>query len=184
MGHDTTGLGDHSQGGNFGLLHTRRHGFPASPFLSRPQARLGVRCMLTACWTRSRPSQTPSGPRWPCLDPRSRQWTPLSSQPPHTRNPALLQVQTKILQAEKPGLVVFSGDMVSGFAWDGSSGWFELKWRQLIAPAQAAGVPYATILGARGGGKGGGGVCRSGPAYVSLFAAVPRGGKTDGKNHR
>ena len=58
-----------------------------------------------------------------------------------------LQVQTTVLRSERPNLVVFSGDMVSGFAWDGSAGWFEHRWQQLLAPVRAAGVPHATVLG-------------------------------------
>lgn len=58
------------------------------------------------------------------------------------------QVQATVLAAERPGLVAFSGDQVSGFAWDKlTPGWYAQHWRQLIAPAQAAGVPYASVLG-------------------------------------
>lgn len=52
-----------------------------------------------------------------------------------------------MLSLEQPDLVILSGDMVSGFAWDGRQGWFESHWRRLIQPLQAAGVPYASILG-------------------------------------
>ena len=58
-----------------------------------------------------------------------------------------LQVQEAVLAAESPDLAVFSGDMVSGYAWDGKPGWYAARWRQLTAPALAAGVRYASILG-------------------------------------
>ncbi|EFN59663.1 hypothetical protein CHLNCDRAFT_133158 [Chlorella variabilis] len=64
-------------------------------------------------------------------------------------------VQKTVLAAERPDLVVFSGDMVSGWvcrpsdprAPDCGPGWFERRWRQLIAPVHAAGLPYAVTLG-------------------------------------
>ena len=59
-----------------------------------------------------------------------------------------LQVQQAVLHSEQPSLVVFSGDMVSGFAWDHHTpGWFADRWRQLTAPVQATGLPYAVGLG-------------------------------------
>ncbi|CAL8463973.1 g3508 [Coccomyxa elongata] len=57
------------------------------------------------------------------------------------------KVIANLLSYEQPDLAVLSGDMVSGFAWDGTNGWFEKRFRQLIKPIAAAGVPYALILG-------------------------------------
>ena len=37
------------------------------------------------------------------------------------------QVITNLLEIEKPDLAVLSGDMVSGFMWDGTPGWFEKR---------------------------------------------------------
>ena len=37
----------------------------------------------------------------------------------------LSQVIASVLEYEKPDFVALSGDMVSGFAWDGRKGWFE-----------------------------------------------------------
>ena len=37
------------------------------------------------------------------------------------------QVITSLLAHEKPDLAVLSGDMVSGFMWDGTPGWFEKR---------------------------------------------------------
>lgn len=70
--------------------------------------------------------------------------------------PSRPQVQRTVLAAERPGLVVFSGDMVSGWVCSAQRkdrpaacgpGWFEARWRQLIAPVHAAGLPYAVLLG-------------------------------------
>ncbi|PRW60250.1 ser thr phosphatase family [Chlorella sorokiniana] len=62
-----------------------------------------------------------------------------------------------MIAAEQPDLVVFSGDMVSGWVCTPSTerplpvdcgpGWFERRWRQLIAPVHEAGLPYAITLG-------------------------------------
>lgn len=43
--------------------------------------------------------------------------------------------------------MALSGDQVSGFAWDGKAAWFEERWRQMLQPTLAAGVPHASILG-------------------------------------
>jgi pre-mRNA-splicing factor SYF1 len=66
-----------------------------------------------------------------------------------------VQVQRAVLAAERPDLVVFSGDMVSGWHCKPSAplladcgpGWFAARWRQLIAPVHEAGIPYAITLG-------------------------------------
>eukprot|EP00887_Chlorella_sp_A99_P005029 scaffold4.g5029.t1 len=59
------------------------------------------------------------------------------------------QVQATLLAAEQPDLVVFSGDLVSGFECEQPcpAGWFAARYRQLIAPVAAAGVPWALTLG-------------------------------------
>jgi pre-mRNA-splicing factor SYF1 len=59
-------------------------------------------------------------------------------------------VQKTLLAAERPDLMVFSGDQVSGWECHQPAcqpGWFAARWRQLIAPVHEAGVPYAIILG-------------------------------------
>lgn len=43
----------------------------------------------------------------------------------------LFQVIASVLEYEKPDFVALSGDMVSGFAWDGRKGWFEERWGPL-----------------------------------------------------
>ena len=65
-----------------------------------------------------------------------------------------------VLAAESPDLVVLGGDQVSGFAYPAADlrarlsrllgaapSWYEQQWRRLVAPLQAAGVPYASLLG-------------------------------------
>lgn len=57
------------------------------------------------------------------------------------------EVQRAVLEAEKPDLVVLSGDMVSGYAWDRRNGWFEKRWKQLTEVLIELGYPWATVLG-------------------------------------
>lgn len=56
-------------------------------------------------------------------------------------------MQDAVLREEQPSLAVFSGDMVSGFSWDGHAGWYAQRWAQLTAPVRTAGVPFAAVLG-------------------------------------
>lgn len=64
-----------------------------------------------------------------------------------------LQVQRAVLAAEAgAGLVVYSGDLVTGFMQPLRSrltndAWLERKWAAAVAPAIAAGLPYAVTLG-------------------------------------
>ncbi|KAL4444638.1 hypothetical protein ABPG77_002455 [Micractinium sp. CCAP 211/92] len=62
--------------------------------------------------------------------------------------------QQAVLSAEKPDLVIFSGDLVSGWVCRGGQGgsacgpgWWEARWAQLTAPVRAAAVPWAITLG-------------------------------------
>lgn len=57
-------------------------------------------------------------------------------------------MQEVVLDAEQPDMVVFSGDMVSGFEDTGRRGWYEARWQHLTRPANERGIPYASILGA------------------------------------
>lgn len=56
-------------------------------------------------------------------------------------------VQSTILAAEEPDIVILTGDMVSGYAWNGSHGWFAKRWQQLTTPMIKANIPYALALG-------------------------------------
>ena len=51
---------------------------------------------------------------------------------------ALQQVIASLLEYEKPDFVALSGDMVSGFAWDGRKGWFEDRCSPFLADPQIA----------------------------------------------
>ncbi|GAB4822377.1 hypothetical protein N2152v2_009423 [Parachlorella kessleri] len=60
------------------------------------------------------------------------------------------QVQIAVLETEPADLVVFSGDLVSGYFYkltNATPGWTEKLWRRLIEPVNAAGLPYAVVLG-------------------------------------
>src|SRR5690349_2424747 len=43
-------------------------------------------------------------------------------------------IESLILSIEKPDLVVLTGDMVSGYAWDKTSGWYEKQWNKFTKP--------------------------------------------------
>ncbi|PSC76897.1 ser thr phosphatase family isoform A [Micractinium conductrix] len=78
------------------------------------------------------------------------------------RDKRTTEVQTKVLEAEKEGmgLVVFSGDMVTGFmeyvdaaldkmvgSGGNQSGWFEQQWKKVVAPVHNLSLPYCITLG-------------------------------------
>jgi hypothetical protein len=56
-------------------------------------------------------------------------------------------VQERILETEKPDLVVLTGDCVSGYAWNGRSGWFAEQWKKLVAPMIKGGYKWALTIG-------------------------------------
>eukprot|EP00026_Physarum_polycephalum_P007086 Phypoly_transcript_07140.p1 GENE.Phypoly_transcript_07140~~Phypoly_transcript_07140.p1 ORF type:complete len:451 (+),score=36.16 Phypoly_transcript_07140:269-1621(+) len=57
-------------------------------------------------------------------------------------------VQDVILDAEKPDLVIITGDLVSGYEWRGMPwGWFKSLWEKLIAPMEKRGIRWAVALG-------------------------------------
>jgi hypothetical protein len=57
-------------------------------------------------------------------------------------------VQDAILAAEKPDLVIITGDLVSGYEWDGKEAeWFKKRWRQLVAPMIKHNIRWAVALG-------------------------------------
>lgn len=57
------------------------------------------------------------------------------------------RAQQTLLKTSNPDLVVFGGDMVSGYAWKGEKNWFKSHWQRLIGPVLEAERPYASILG-------------------------------------
>ena len=58
-----------------------------------------------------------------------------------------VQVQTTVIGQESPSLVVFSGDMVSGYGWNGRAGWYSRRWQQVASSVRSSGLPHAAILG-------------------------------------
>ena len=55
-------------------------------------------------------------------------------------------ITSKLLEAEKPDLVVFSGDQVSGW-YSQSPGWYAEMFRLVVAPLMARSIPWASVLG-------------------------------------
>ena len=45
-----------------------------------------------------------------------------------------LSMMNNILDEEKPDLVVLSGDIISGYTWNGKAGWFESLWDYIVEP--------------------------------------------------
>lgn len=57
-------------------------------------------------------------------------------------------VQDVILDAEKPDLVIITGDLVSGYEWNHRDyNWYKSLWEKLIAPMEKRGVRWAVALG-------------------------------------
>lgn len=56
-------------------------------------------------------------------------------------------IQENLLKWEKPDLVVITGDMVSGYAWPGTKGWYLSYYSQYIAPMEKYNTPWALVLG-------------------------------------
>jgi len=56
-------------------------------------------------------------------------------------------VQDAVLDMEKPDLVVMTGDSVSGYAWNGTSGWFAERWAQLTASMISHNTTWAFAFG-------------------------------------
>ena len=48
---------------------------------------------------------------------------------------------------EDPDFVAFTGDMVTGYNWDGSQGWFEKQWRKWSMKMSQRRTPYGYALG-------------------------------------
>lgn len=52
-----------------------------------------------------------------------------------------------IMSMENPDFVAFSGDMVSGYNWDGSEGWLRRQWKDVTRIVSEYKTPYAVTLG-------------------------------------
>ena len=48
---------------------------------------------------------------------------------------------------EHPDFVAFTGDMVTGYNWDGTKGWFERIWKLFTKVVTENKIPYGYVLG-------------------------------------
>lgn len=58
-----------------------------------------------------------------------------------------VKLMEKMLDIEQPDLVVLTGDMVSGYAWDGTRGWYFKHWAKWTSPFMKKRIPYIYALG-------------------------------------
>eukprot|EP00742_Colponemidia_sp_Colp-10_P000495 GILJ01000539.1.p1 GENE.GILJ01000539.1~~GILJ01000539.1.p1 ORF type:complete len:403 (+),score=48.96 GILJ01000539.1:40-1209(+) len=64
------------------------------------------------------------------------------------KDPKTQDVQRAVLAAEKPDLVIMTGDSVSGFAWDGQTKpWFAPLWKEFTRPMTEFNARWAYALG-------------------------------------
>lgn len=58
-------------------------------------------------------------------------------------------LQRSILTQESPNLVIFTGDLVSGYAWpsDKPSGWYREQYEKVIEPVRQGNYSWAVLLG-------------------------------------
>ena len=52
-----------------------------------------------------------------------------------------------VLARESPDFVAFTGDMVTGYNWDGKPGWFKKQWLKFSERMTRLRLPYAYVLG-------------------------------------
>ena len=57
-------------------------------------------------------------------------------------NHLTLSLMNKILDAEIPDLVVLSGDIISGYSWNGQQGWFSNLWNKIVTPMIKRNIPW------------------------------------------
>lgn len=58
-----------------------------------------------------------------------------------------LSVIETVLELEKPDLVVLTGDLVSGYMWDGTQDWFKDRWQSHIDLLTKHQQYWAYVLG-------------------------------------
>ncbi|CAG9332305.1 unnamed protein product [Blepharisma stoltei] len=64
-----------------------------------------------------------------------------------TQNKQNMKLQSTILGFEKPDMVVITGDMVSGYSWNGELGWYKEYHKMVIQPMKDHNIPWAIALG-------------------------------------
>ncbi|KAJ2999093.1 purple acid phosphatase [Globomyces sp. JEL0801] len=57
------------------------------------------------------------------------------------------EFQEHLIDWEQPDLVVFSGDLISGYGWNGEQGWYEKQLNQVLSVVRKKQLPYAILLG-------------------------------------
>ncbi|KAI8895329.1 Metallo-dependent phosphatase-like protein [Globomyces pollinis-pini] len=57
------------------------------------------------------------------------------------------EFQEHLIDWEQPDLVVFSGDLISGYGWNGEQGWYEKQLNQVLSVVRKKQLPYAVLLG-------------------------------------
>lgn len=119
--------------------------------------------------------------------------TPPAAAPPHAARsptPTHPQFVRSALAAEQPDAVLFTGDMVSGFAFSAhdlaarlrrrldaslaTGSWFEQQWQRLTEPLREAGVPWAAALGNHDAEVGGWARRSAGMGWARARRAVAR----------
>jgi metallophosphoesterase superfamily enzyme len=53
----------------------------------------------------------------------------------------------KLIKYSKPDLVIITGDIVSGFFWDKSQGFFRKHWRKFKSVFEESNIPYMFMPG-------------------------------------
>jgi Calcineurin-like phosphoesterase len=56
-------------------------------------------------------------------------------------------LQKKLIEWEQPDLAVLTGDLVSGYSWPGSLGWYMKYYKKYIQPMKDYKLPWAIALG-------------------------------------
>ena len=56
-------------------------------------------------------------------------------------------LMNSVLDAERPDLVVLSGDILSGYTWNGNPGWFDSVWLQVVTPMIERDIPWIFTAG-------------------------------------
>ncbi|KAK8790984.1 hypothetical protein WA158_005615 [Blastocystis sp. Blastoise] len=64
-----------------------------------------------------------------------------------TEDDSTTKLVEDLLELEKPDLVVITGDLVSGYKYNGTQGWYKHYWEKATKSYIKYGIPYALVLG-------------------------------------